>query len=229
MMATEEQARSLIATPDQARSPTALGLPPGFEGLGLWMIPEDLEALLGLREEVRKRRFAGKPWIFQDNDCLLKIVEVGSFVGRSALALANRGDVVYCVDTWCGGGADNVAEVYKIPGATEAIFGQFMRNCRDKLFGKIFPCRGPSVEWARDWPFQADMVFIDADHTEAAVRADLLAWRKHVKPGGVLCGHDYGCVVRDGDKEWGSEVHLAVDALIPHRQIAGASVWYEFV
>ena len=36
-----------------------------------------------------------------------------------------------------------------------------------------------------------DFVYIDADHTEEAVYADLNAWWSKVRPGGVLAGHDY--------------------------------------
>lgn len=37
-----------------------------------------------------------------------------------------------------------------------------------------------------------DLVFLDADHSQLAVMADIQAWRPKVKPGGVLGGHDYG-------------------------------------
>lgn len=37
-----------------------------------------------------------------------------------------------------------------------------------------------------------DFVFLDADHTEAAVGADLKAWYPKLRSGGLLCGHDYG-------------------------------------
>jgi hypothetical protein len=36
-----------------------------------------------------------------------------------------------------------------------------------------------------------DFVYIDADHTEEAVNADLNAWYLKVRSGGVLAGHDY--------------------------------------
>jgi len=36
-----------------------------------------------------------------------------------------------------------------------------------------------------------DFVFIDADHRKESVAADIKAWREKVKPGGLLCGHDY--------------------------------------
>jgi predicted O-methyltransferase YrrM len=36
-----------------------------------------------------------------------------------------------------------------------------------------------------------DFVYIDADHTEAAVEADIQAWWPKVRAGGILAGHDY--------------------------------------
>jgi len=36
-----------------------------------------------------------------------------------------------------------------------------------------------------------DFVYIDADHTESAVYADLYSWYPKVRSGGVLAGHDY--------------------------------------
>ena len=37
-----------------------------------------------------------------------------------------------------------------------------------------------------------DFVFIDADHTYEAVKADIHAWWPKIRPGGILSGHDYG-------------------------------------
>jgi predicted O-methyltransferase YrrM len=36
-----------------------------------------------------------------------------------------------------------------------------------------------------------DFVFIDAKHTYDCVKADIEAWRGKVKPGGIICGHDF--------------------------------------
>jgi predicted O-methyltransferase YrrM len=52
---------------------------------------------------------------------------------------------------------------------------------------------GPSVEMsARLADGSLDLVFIDADHSEAAVRQDIATWRRKLRRGGVLAGHDYG-------------------------------------
>jgi glycosyltransferase involved in cell wall biosynthesis len=37
-----------------------------------------------------------------------------------------------------------------------------------------------------------DFVFIDADHSYEGVKSDIEAWASKVRPGGLLCGHDYG-------------------------------------
>lgn len=50
-----------------------------------------------------------------------------------------------------------------------------------------------------------DFIFIDADHSEAAVRADVQAWRPKVRPGGWIIGHDIN---------WPS-VKSAVNDLLP--------------
>ena len=50
-----------------------------------------------------------------------------------------------------------------------------------------------------------DFVFIDACHTEAAVRADILAWTPKIKPSGYLTGHD----------RQRPEVRRVIDDLLP--------------
>lgn len=47
-----------------------------------------------------------------------------------------------------------------------------------------------------------DFVFIDADHTYDAVKADIEAWWSKVKQGGLLSGHDYDSRL-DRSGKWG--------------------------
>lgn len=55
-----------------------------------------------------------------------------------------------------------------------------------------------------------DFVFIDADHSEAAVLDDIACWRSKVRPGGWLGGHDYSPkfpgVIKAVDRIFGSRV-----------------------
>lgn len=50
-------------------------------------------------------------------------------------------------------------------------------------------------------PESADFVFIDADHSYEGIVADIAAWRKIVKPGGILAGHDFDKRMLDWPQE----------------------------
>lgn len=70
-----------------------------------------------------------------------------------------------------------------------------------------------------------DIVFVDADHSEASVRRDVAAWLPKVKPGGVIAGHDYGSKNHPG-------VQVAVDDIFAHHahpiELDANKVWWTF-
>jgi SAM-dependent methyltransferase len=57
-------------------------------------------------------------------------------------------------------------------------------------------------------PQMFDMVYVDADHSYAAVHADIAAARDKVKPGGLLAFNDFARIIRPGLGQFG--VHQAV-------------------
>jgi predicted O-methyltransferase YrrM len=60
-----------------------------------------------------------------------------------------------------------------------------------KYAGRATLVKADSVIAARDIADGSlDFAFIDADHREAAVRADIAAWRPKIRAGGMLLGHD---------------------------------------
>jgi len=63
-----------------------------------------------------------------------------------------------------------------------------------------------------------DFVFIDADHTEEAVRSDINNWLPKIRKGGLLSGHDIS---------WPS-VKNAVTSFGTY-QVAGDDVWYKWI
>jgi len=60
-----------------------------------------------------------------------------------------------------------------------------------------------------------DFVFIDADHTEPAVRADIVAWAPKVRPGGMILGHD---------NHWPT-VRRVINEVFPGWEDLGEAVW----
>lgn len=49
-----------------------------------------------------------------------------------------------------------------------------------------------SLDAADEFPDASlDFVFIDADHSYEAVSADIAVWRRRIRPGGWMTGHDY--------------------------------------
>lgn len=144
------------------------------------------------------------------------IVEIGSWLGRSARALADNMPVaglLYCVDKWDGMLAPGLSGGGWTPETCYAAFLKHMKGCRFETF------RVSSLEAATYFqPGHLDMIFIDADHSYDAVKADILAWKPLLAPGGVLCGHDFS-------KEFDG-VRRAVAELLPGFQLGPGWLWY---
>lgn len=180
----------------------------GFESLGMETPARDIEALCAIVKQLR------------EVNRVPNVVEIGTWAGRTAIEMADAGANVYCVDHWQGSIGDDkdvTAELVRQAGGSSRVFATFLKNVGGRLFRSIFPCIGSSELWGNHWPWLADMVFIDGDHRYESVRADIALWKQHVRPGGVLAGHDY--TLFEG-------VRRAVDELVPERQLAGACIWW---
>ena len=118
-----------------------------------------------------------------------KMVEVGSLEGISTLLFSKFVDTVYSVDCYD----------YKVPPTGripehDQMFKEAERMfiARTKDVPNIIKIRKTSVEAAKDFEDGSlDAVYIDAEHDEENVRADIQAWRPKIKRGGVLSGHDF--------------------------------------
>ena len=109
-----------------------------------------------------------------------KGAEIGVYVGYYSRVLLDTipGLNLLCVDSW----ALKTWRERAYPLAVETL----------SRYRGATVIRGKSVEVAKTVKDNSlDFVFIDADHSYEAVKADLLAWAPKVRPGGIVSGHDY--------------------------------------
>lgn len=121
-----------------------------------------------------------------------RVVEIGVYEGSSALALCRAlgpGSELSLVDPF-GHHPDALPNGW---GATEWATRRVVARAARQL-GE----RAPRVRWyvalseevAEHWSGEADVVFIDGDHSEAGCELDWISWREHVPVGGRVVFHD---------------------------------------
>lgn len=146
---------------------------------------------------------------FNDGDIF---VEVGSFKGRSACAMAvniinSKKDIkFYCVDTWNGSGEEhkNDEDV-----ANDRLYDVFIKNI-EPVKNYITPIRKTSVDASKDFLDKSlSFVFIDACHSYECVKEDLESWFPKIKSGGILAGHD----------AWAQQIARAVKEFAEERNL----------
>jgi hypothetical protein len=143
-----------------------------------WCTPEEGDALYA-------QAYDG-PRAFPDYDPV--IVEIGTGMGRSAIAMAMSGAHVITIDS----DGDRLATAY-----------HFAKLCKVRLT----TAHGDSRDFAETWHDPIAFLYIDGWHDSENVRADYGAWAPHVVPGGSIWFHDaYGA-------GW-PDVHALIDELV---------------
>jgi hypothetical protein len=147
-----------------------------FAPMGMDLPPEDQAAISNLVAQFKLTH--GRP---------PEVCEVGSWAGRSAILMAKAGATVTCVDTWEGSKNDNGTSFYD--GAHGTPLEVFKRNTQKY---SITPHVGRSPDAAKDFDDHSfDIVYIDAEHDYASVKADIEAWKPKARY--MIAGHDYRC------------------------------------
>lgn len=119
-------------------------------------------------------------------------VEVGSLYGLSSHIIASSipGDaILYCIDPWKR--EPWIIELVETkiqdcPPFSKDAFHQFTANCLN-----IVALQGYSPKDFLDWNLQIDLIFEDSIHENPILNQNLTHWKRHVRPGGTICGHDY--------------------------------------
>lgn len=126
-----------------------------------------------------------------------KIVEIGSFKGRSTIWLATGSrkagrEAVYAVDTHLGSPEHRVgaelASHMPPEGTTEFVFRKNIQQAGVEDW--IVPFVMSSEDALRLWRDPIRLLFIDGEHTYEAVRRDFFGWQRHVVIDGLVAFHD---------------------------------------
>jgi uncharacterized Rossmann fold enzyme len=150
-----------------------------------------------------------------------KGAEIGVFAGELSCRLLQKPDLTLTmVDSWKqGDGGDdfhaNLSQTQQdyYLGATKAATA--FAGERARILVK------DSVEAAREIEDGSlDFVFIDANHTYEACKADVEAWLPKVKPTGFIAGHDYE---NPGYPSWG--VKRAVEEVLGPVEVGANYCW----
>lgn len=154
-------------------------------------------------------------WLYDTISQSKSHAEIGTYCGRSLLASCSGmapGAGVVIVDD--GSLWQHKLWVKTVQDATVDLLP-------DHVWVKNFAMH--SIDAARECQrlgHRFDSIFIDADHNYAECRADIEAWRVLLKPGGLMCGHDY----------WTQDVGVmdAVNEVFQgrHQVVAGTRIWW---
>lgn len=154
----------------------------------LFDFPEDVDGWLTYDEGVELfRRARGK-----------RVLEIGSYCGKSTICLAQAAERVAAVDYFDGRATDH-------PHDTSEAFLANLR--RYGLEGKVQTYHPD----ARDYFPECDLAFIDGDHSYEHVAADTETCLARLSPGGLLAYHDYRTRPGEWDSMWDSGVTQFVD------------------
>jgi len=154
-------------------------------------------------------------WLYDELRHSKTHAEIGTFCGRSLLASCGGmwpGSVVYSID--------DMSE-WPNPEWVDAVRGATMRLIPAGV--TVHFLRMNSIDAARELRgVKFDSIFIDGCHEYAECGADIQAWSSLVRPGGLICGHDY----------WPADAGVmdAVNKFVPDfKCFSGTRIWWTTV
>ena len=122
-----------------------------------------------------------------------RIVEIGSYHGRSAIVLARASATsasVTAIDPHAGNDR-GPQQIEGTPDEGEADHQRFLANLRDAgVQDRVRHVRLPSSEALDAVEGDIDLLYVDGAHRYAPARDDIARWGARVSPGGLLLIHD---------------------------------------
>ena len=116
-----------------------------------------------------------------------RIVEVGSWEGRSTIAMANATKrTVHAVDTWAG----SPGEISAALAGERDVHATWRSNVDTATKGNVVEHRMGWREYAMSDESTVALLFIDAEHTYREVFDTIETFMPWIALGGIICGDD---------------------------------------
>lgn len=136
----------------------------------------------------------------------LTIVELGTWKGASAVHMADLckkeglNAQILCVDNWIGFPSfylrpEQAHKEFKMKGGIPRLFWTFMKNVveagHQDMITPLVQQTYHAAQILRSRRVQADLIYVDGDHTYEGCKADLDQFEEIVAPNGVFLCDDY--------------------------------------
>lgn len=183
-----------------------------------WLDVEEAIALYELARRLRQERPLA--------------VEIGSWQGKSSVCIARglqgkQAPRLVCIDPFDASGDQQSTGVYSERAADlgNELRASFERNLSRAGVRQMVDVRqGYSHEVAAAFGCEIDLLFLDGDHSHAAVLRDYRDWSPKVRAGGFLAMHDVVHAVHEGPRRVVDEVVRCDPAWVEHRYVGSMFV-----
>lgn len=152
------------------------------DGASILKLHDDLYGLIFVEESA---------WLYNAARGCKRIVEIGSFRGKSAVILAKGsadvGGQLVCIDPHIN--ATGMEKTKFSKDDHDAFLSTVQKHGVADRITKLVATSAEALAAYDGVPI--DLLWIDGDHSYEGVKFDLAAWKKHVRVGGTIAAHDY--------------------------------------
>lgn len=154
----------------------------GPGGRRIIRLHDDLQGLIFVEESA---------WLFHAARGRKRIVEIGSFRGKSCVILACGAEAVE-------GRVTAIDPHQNLGSVDKTLYGQadadefYSAIARHNVAHRVTKLKMTSAEALTRWKGEPiDLLWIDGDHSYEGIRFDLEKWSPLVRVGGIVAAHDY--------------------------------------